>query len=75
MTIRITAHRKFIGYAAAMVLAIVALRTHAAQAVIAGGLVQLADMSERLLLIPCQLLDHKHCFSLDRFDPTCPQCM
>jgi hypothetical protein len=32
-------------------------------------------VTERILRFPCWLLDHEHCFSLDRFDPTCPQCM
>jgi hypothetical protein len=32
-------------------------------------------VTERILRFPCCLIDHKHCFSLDRFDPTCPQCM
>ena len=36
---------------------------------------QLADTTERILRFPCWLMDHRRCFSLDRFDPTCPQCM
>lgn len=75
MTIRITARRKFVTYAAVMVLAATALRTHTAESILVGGLIGFADISERIMRIPCQLLDHKHCFSLDRFDPTCPHCM
>ena len=40
-----------------------------------GGLVEFAEVTERIVRIPSRILDHKHCFSLDRFDPTCPQCM
>lgn len=75
MTIRITARRKFVSYAAVMVLAAAALRTHTAESILIGGLIEFADVSERIMRIPCQLLDHKRCFFLDRFDPTCPQCM
>jgi hypothetical protein len=75
MTFSIMARRKFVGYAAAMVMAIAASRTCSAGSVLICELVEFADISERIMRIPCQLLDRKHCFSLDRFDPTCPQCM
>ena len=32
-------------------------------------------VTERIVRFPCWVLDHSRCFSLDRFDPTCPQCM
>jgi hypothetical protein len=75
MTLRIARLRRFTSYAAVIVLATLVLRTPAAQSVVTGGLVEFADMSARILRLPCWLMDHTRCFSLDRFDPTCPQCM
>jgi hypothetical protein len=40
-----------------------------------AAVILLTIVTERILRFPCCLMDHKHCFSLDRFDPTCPQCM
>jgi hypothetical protein len=75
MTIRITARRRFVLYAAVIVLVIVALRTPVAQSIVLGGLVGFAGITERVVHFPCRLVDHTRWFSLDRFDPTCPQCM
>jgi hypothetical protein len=74
MTLRITSRQRFAVYAT-VVMAIVVLRTPVAQSAVLGGLVGFADTTERILRFPCWLMDHRHCFSLDRFDPTCPQCM
>lgn len=74
MTHTITTGR-FIVYAAATVLVIVVLKTPAVQTVIAGGLVEFASMTERILHFPYWLSDHTRCFSLDRLDPTCPRCL
>ena len=67
--------RKFAVQAMVILLTIGGLSTPTARTVLATGLVGLADVTERILRLPCCLIDHKHCFSLDRFDPTCPQCM
>ena len=75
MTLRTAMPRRFVVYAAVMILTATVLTTPAARSVIVGDLVGITDITERVLRIPCQLLDHEHCFSLDRFDPTCPQCM
>lgn len=75
MTLRITARQRFAVHAAVIVIAIAVLRMPAAQSAVLGGLVGFTDMTERILRFPCWLLDYRHCFSLDRFDPTCPQCM
>lgn len=40
-----------------------------------AGLAECCNIAEKLARIPLSLLDHKNCFSLDRLDPTCPQCM
>ena len=75
MTHHITKCCRFAAYAVLGVLVLFALRMPAAQGVIVGGLVGFADFTERLVRFPCGLLDHSRCFSLDRFDPTCPQCV
>jgi hypothetical protein len=75
MTLPITTRRRFVVHAAVIVLVIVALRTPGGQSIVSGGLVEFADITERVVHFPCLLLDHTRCFSLDRFDPTCPQCM
>jgi len=67
--------RKSAVQAMVVFLTIAGLSTPTARTALAGGLVGFADATERILRFPCWLLDHKHCFSLDRFDPTCPQCM
>jgi len=75
MTLRITARQRSVVHAAVIVIAIAVLRMPAAQSAVLGGLVEFGNITERMLRFPCWLMDHKHCFSLDRFDPTCPQCM
>ena len=75
MTLRTATHSKLVIHAAVIVLAVAVLRMPAAQSVVLGGLVEFADMTECIVRFPCWLLGHKHCFSLDRLDPTCPQCM
>jgi hypothetical protein len=75
MTQLVTNRRRLAGYAAMIVLALLALRIPAVQSVIAGALIEFVEITERTLRLPCALLDHDRCFSLDRLDPTCPQCM
>jgi hypothetical protein len=67
--------RKCAVQATVILLTIAGLSTPTPRRVLAAGLVGFADMSERILHFPCWVTDRKHCFSLDRFDPTCPQCM
>jgi hypothetical protein len=62
-------------YATVIVLVMVALRTPVAQSIVLGGLVGFAGITERVVHFPCWLVDHTRCVSLDRLDPTCPQCM
>jgi hypothetical protein len=56
----------------AVVLLLLALP--ATQNALAFALEESTEITKRLLHIPCALLDHDKCFSLDRLDPTCPQC-
>ena len=72
MTERVTNRRRLAGYTAMILLAFFVLRIPAVQNAIAGALIEFVEITERLLRLPCALLDHDRCFSLDRFDPTCP---
>jgi hypothetical protein len=67
--------RRHAGYASLIVLTLLVFRIPAVQNVAAATLTEFVQITERALRIPCALLDHDHCFFLDRFDPTCPQCM
>lgn len=75
MTLRTVTHNKLVIHATVVVLVIVVLRMPAAHRVIVGGLVEFANITGQVMRFPCWLLDHSRCFSLDRLDPTCPQCM
>jgi hypothetical protein len=75
MTVAKHNRRKFAVYAAVVVLAFLVLRIPAVQYIIAEALIEFIHITERTLRLPCALLNHDHCFSLDRLDPTCPQCM
>ena len=66
---------KFAAYAALTMLVIIVARTPIAQRIVIAGLVDSVVVFERIVRFPSRLTDHKSCFSLDRFDPTCPQCM
>ena len=57
----------------ALVVAI--LTTHAGRAVALASLVRVAEVSSKILRLPCWIVDHSKCFTLDRLDPTCPQCL
>jgi len=67
--------RKLAGYIALAVVALLILRIPAVQRTIAGALIEFVESTEKTLCLPCSLLNHDHCFTPDRFDPTCPQCM
>jgi hypothetical protein len=70
-----TNRRRSIAAVAAIVLALIALRTLAVQGILIGGFIEFTQITEKASRFPCWLVTHTHCFSLDRFDPTCPQCM
>ncbi|MDR3723691.1 MAG: hypothetical protein P4K83_04300 [Terracidiphilus sp.] len=75
MTTPKTYRLRFASYAALIVLALLTLRIPAVQNAIAGALIEFVEITQRTLRLPCALLNHDRCFSLDRFDPTCPLCM
>jgi hypothetical protein len=64
--------RKLAGYVALAVVTVLVFRIPAVQYVVAEALIEFIQITERTLRFPCALLDHDRCFSLDRFDPTCP---
>jgi len=67
--------RRLFVKAGLIALALLVLAMPATQNVLACALDQFAEITERALHFPCTLLDHSKCFTLDRFDPTCPQCL
>jgi len=75
MRLLITNRRRFILHASVVALLLVALRTPTVQRVVAGGLIEFAELTERIVRFPCWAVDNSRCFSLDRLDPTCPQCL
>ena len=75
MTQRVTNRRRLVAGIVASVLALAILATPTGRAVALASLVHVAEVGAKILRLPCQLLDHSKCFTLDRFDPTCPQCL
>ena len=75
MTHRSVNRRRLFVNAALIALALLVLAMPATQNILACALNEFAVITERALHFPCTLLDHGKCFTLDRFDPTCPQCL
>jgi hypothetical protein len=75
MTTAKSNRRKLAGYTCIVILAVMSLRMPAVQNAVAGALIESVEIVGRTLRLPCALLDHDRCFSLDRLDPTCPQCL
>ena len=67
--------RRLFVNAALIALALLVLAMPATQNILACALNEFAEITERALHFPCTLLDHGKCFTLDRLDPTCPQCL
>jgi hypothetical protein len=74
MTAHKSNRRRLVGYALLAVLAVLLFRTPAVQRIVADALIEFIETTEKTLHLPCTLLNHDHCFSMDRLDPTCPQC-
>jgi hypothetical protein len=56
-------------------LATATLATPSGRTVVLASLVHVAEVGSGILRLPCWIVDHSKCFSLDRLDPTCPQCL
>ena len=75
MTHRAMNRRRLFVNAALVALALLVLAMPATRNVLACALNEFSEITERALHFPCTLLDHGKCFTLDRLDPTCPQCL
>ncbi len=67
--------RRLFVWAGLIARALFILALPATQNVLAFALDECAEITERAMRFSCTLLDHSKCFTLDRFDPTCPQCL
>jgi len=67
--------RRLFVKAGLIALALFVLAMPVTQNILACALDECAEITERVLHFPCTLLEHGKCFTLDRFDPTCPQCL
>ena len=75
MTHCVTNLPKVIAGAAACALVLAVIATPTGRSMILSALVDFVEIAERVVRFPCRIVDHSKCFSLDRFDPTCPQCL
>ena len=74
MEVFMTRRRLVTGIAVcALVAATLAMST--GRAVVLVFLVHVVEIGYKILRLPCWIVDHSKCFTLDRLDPTCPQCM
>ena len=71
----VTDRRKFIFGAAALVLTLATVATPTGRSMAASALLDFAEINEEVARLPCWIVDRSKCLFLDRFDPTCPQCM
>jgi hypothetical protein len=67
--------RRFIVGVVVSTLALAFVATSSGLSVAVSALVDFAEITERVARFPGWLVDHSRCFSLDRLDPTCPQCI
>jgi len=72
MTQSIPNRRRFCLNATLIALALLLFALPATQNILASALDQFAEITDRALHFPCTFLEHGKCFTLDRFDPTCP---
>ncbi len=75
MILHITKRPRMIATVAALAVSLIALSTPSARSMLMDGFIEFAQVTEKAACFPYWLVTHTHCFSLDRFDPTCPQCM
>lgn len=75
MKLPVTIRRRFILQSAGIILLLFVLGTLTTQGIVAGGLIGLAEITERMVHFRCGAVDHCRYFSLNRLDPTCPQCL
>jgi hypothetical protein len=69
-----TTRRKFIAGAGACLFALAIVATPT-RSMAASALLHFVEITAGIARLPCWIVDHSRCLTLDRFDPTCPQCM
>jgi hypothetical protein len=67
-----TRRRLFTGIVVMLRWRLATLATPIGRAVALASMVRVAEVSTKVLRLPCWIVDHSKCFSLDRLDPTCP---
>lgn len=70
-----TIRRKFIAGAVACLFGLAIVATPTGRSMAVSVLLEFVEMTERVARLPCWIVDHCSCLSLDRVDPTCPQCI
>jgi hypothetical protein len=75
MNHRVVNHRKLLAGLGMCGLALAVIVTPTGRNMALGALAEFIEISERVAQLPCWMVNHTNCFSVDRFDPTCPQCM
>jgi hypothetical protein len=68
----VVTRRRLVTGIAVCALAAATLATPTGRAVVLVSLVHVAEIGSKILRLPYWIVDHSKCFSLDRFDPTCP---
>jgi hypothetical protein len=68
-------HRNVVAGFGMCTLAVAILATPTGRNVTLSALLDFSEITARVFRIPCWITDHSRCFSMDRFDPTCPQCI
>ena len=72
MTQGVPNRRRLFVNAALIALALLIFALPVTQNFLACALNEFVGITDRALHFPCTFLEHGKCFTLDRFDPTCP---
>jgi hypothetical protein len=75
MTQCVPNRRRLFVNAALIMLALLLFALPATQNILAYALDQFVEITDRALHFPCTFLEHGKCFTPNRLDPTCPQCL
>jgi hypothetical protein len=70
-----TTPRKFVAGAAVLVVTLAIVATPTGRSVAVSALLDFVEITEKVARSPCWIVNHSKCLSLDRLDPTCPQCI
>jgi hypothetical protein len=64
--------RRLVTGIAVCALVAATLATSTGRAVVLASLAHVVEVGARIPRLPCWIVDHSKCFTLDRMDPTCP---